>query len=99
MIGQAPQTDKISGDNIFRGYSIARRDKAPLIETEDFRDEAGRNIWDEFSPPYFGFKPHIVPGPNNRPGPGGDTYHWNSETFSLAGATRYASYMQNRIDN
>lgn len=28
-----------------------------------------------------------------------DTYHWNSETFSLAAATRYTSYMQNRIDN
>jgi len=99
MIGQAPQTDKISGDDIFRGYSIARRDKAPLIETEDFRDEAGRNIWDDYSAPHFGFKPHVVPGPNNRPGPGGDTWHWNSETFSLAAATRYNSYVQNRIDN
>ena len=29
MIGQAPQTDRISGDDIFRGYSISRRDKAP----------------------------------------------------------------------
>jgi beta-galactosidase len=28
-----------------------------------------------------------------------DTWHWNSETFSLAGATRYASYVRNRIDN
>jgi beta-galactosidase len=99
MIGQAPQTDKISGDDIFRGYSIARRDKAPLIETEDFRDEAGRNIWDDYSAPHFGFKPHIVQGPNNRPGPGGDAWHWNSETFCLAAAARYNSYMHNRIDN
>ncbi len=99
MIGQAPQTDKVAGDDIFRGYSIARRDKAPLIETEDFRDEAGRNIWDDFSPPHFGFKPHVVPGAGGRPGPGGDTWHWNSETFSLAGATRYTSYLRNRIDN
>ena len=99
MIGQAPETDKIAGDDIFRGYSIARRDKAPLIETEDFRDEAARGIWDDYSPPHFGFKPHIVPGPNGRSGPGGDTYHWNSETFCLAGATRYASYVRNRIDN
>ncbi len=99
MIGQAPQTDKITGDDIFRGYCIARRDNAPLIETEDFRDEAARTYWDDYSPPYFGFKPHIVPGPNNRPGPGGDTYHWNSETFSLAASTRYTSYILNRIDN
>ncbi|MCX6238014.1 MAG: DUF4982 domain-containing protein [Bacteroidia bacterium] len=95
MIGQAPQTDKIVGDDIFRGYSIARRDKAPLIETEDFRDEAGRNIWDDYSPPHFGFKPKVgmIGG---RPV---DTWHWNSETFSLAATTRYNSYVINRIDN
>jgi beta-galactosidase len=95
MIGQAPQTDKISGDDIFRGYSISRRDKAPLIETEDFRDEAGRNIWDDYSPPHFGFKPKsgMIGG---RPV---DTWHWNSETFCLAAAVRYNSYVSNRIDN
>jgi beta-galactosidase len=95
MVGQDRRTDRISGDDIFRGYSIARRDKAPLIETEDFRDEAGRNIWDDYSPPHFGFKPKsgMI---GNRPV---DTYHWNSETFCLAAATRYASYMRNRIDN
>jgi len=95
MIGQAPQTDRISGDDIFRGYSIERRDKAPLIETEDFRDEAGRNVWDDYSPPHFGFKPKE----GQISGRPVDTYHWNSETFSLAGSVRYASYMANRIDN
>jgi beta-galactosidase len=95
MIGQAPQTDKISGDDIFRGYSISRRDKAPLIETEDFRDEAGRNVWDDYSPPHFGFKPKAG-SIGGRPV---DTYHWNSETFSLAASTRYSSYVRNRIDN
>lgn len=95
MVGQAPQTDKVSGDDIFRGYSISRRDKAPLIETEDFRDEAGRNVWDDYSPPHFGFKPKMgMLG--NRPI---DTWHWNSETFSLAAAARYYSYAINRIDN
>ena len=95
MIGQAPQTDEIAGDDIFRGYSIARRDKAPLIETEDFRDEAGRDIWDDFSPPHFGFKPKsgMIGG---RPV---DTWHWNSETFCLAATARYADYVRNRIDN
>jgi beta-galactosidase len=95
MIGQAPQTDEVAGDDIFRGYSIARRDKAPLIETEDFRDEAGRNVWDEYSPPHFGFKPKAG-SIGGRPV---DTWHWNSETFCLAATTRYASYVRNRIDN
>jgi len=89
----------VGGDDIFRGYSIARRDRAPLIETEDFRDEAARTYWDDYSPPHFGFKPHIVMGDNGRPGNGSDTYHWNSETFCLAGAARYTSYVRNRIDN
>jgi len=99
MIGQDAKTDKVTGNDIFRGYSIARRDKAPLIETEDFRDEAGRNIWDNYSPPHFGFKPHIVEGAGGRPGPGSDSYHWNSESFCLAAAVRYNAYISNRIDN
>jgi beta-galactosidase len=93
MIGQAPQTDKLTGEAIFRGYSGPRRDRAPLIETEDFRDEAPRGIWDDSSPPHFGFKP------KGQPGRDGDTWHWNSETFALAATTRYHAYLLNRIDN
>lgn len=89
MIGQAPRTDTITQPGqIFRGYSIARRDRAPLIEAEDFRDEAARRFWDDYSPPFFGFHP----GPH-------DTYHWNSETFCLAAAVRYHDYILNKITN
>jgi beta-galactosidase len=73
---------------LFRAYSAARRDRAPLIETEDFRDEAARRFWDDYSPPFFGFKK----GPN-------DTYNWNSETFCVAAAARYYDYFQNIISN
>ena len=89
MIGQDPRTDALkSPSQLFRAYSAERRDRAPLIETEDFRDEGARRFWDDSSPPYFGFKP----GPN-------DTYHWNSETFALAAAKRYWDYWSNRISN
>lgn len=89
MIGQDPRTDALSNrTEMFRAYSIERRDRAPLIETEDFRDEAARRFWDDHSPPHFGFKP----GPN-------DTYHWNSETFCMAAAERYHDYYVNRISN
>jgi beta-galactosidase len=64
------------------------RDKGPLVETEDFRDEGPRAIWDDFSPPHFGFKK----GQN-------DSYNWNSETFALAGIRRYFNFVSNRIDN
>jgi beta-galactosidase len=89
MIGQDRRTDAITAPGqIFRGYSVDRRDRAPLIETEDFRDEAARRFWDDYSPPFFGFKK----GPN-------DTYNWNSETFSVAAAGRYNDYFINRISN
>ena len=89
MIGQDPRTDRLAGPtDMFRAYSAQRRDRAPLLETEDFRDEAARRFWDDISPPEFGFKP----GPK-------DTYHWNSETFCLAAAERYHDYFINRISN
>ena len=89
MIGQDPRTDALTNrTELFRAYSLERRDRAPFIETEDFRDEAARRFWDDFSPPHFGFKP----GPD-------DTYHWNSESFCLAAAERYHAYDLNKISN
>jgi beta-galactosidase len=39
MIGQDKQTDLLKGpQDMFRAYSAERRDRAPIIETEDFRD-------------------------------------------------------------
>jgi len=69
-------------------YNAQARDKAPLVETEDFRDEGARRFWDDFSPPYFGFKK----GPN-------DTWNYNSETFALAQVKRYWQFFSNRISN
>jgi beta-galactosidase len=89
MIGQDRRTDELATPTaVFRGYSAERRDRAPLIETEDLRDETLRSIWDDFSPPHFGFKK----GPE-------DTWNWNSETFALQAARRYYAYTSNRIDN
>jgi beta-galactosidase len=89
MIGQDTKTDQLTGPtDMFRAYSAERRDKAPLIETEDFRDEGARRYWDNYSPPYFGFKK----GPQ-------DTYEYNSESFALAGVKRYWQYWENRISN
>jgi beta-galactosidase len=89
MIGQDKKTDELKGPtDMFRAYSAQRRDRAPLIEAEDFRDEAARRFWDDYSPPHFGFKK----GPK-------DTYNWNQETFCLAAALRYDAYWINRISN
>ena len=89
MIGQAPQTSQLSGpEAMFRGYSAERRDRAPLIEAEDFRDEGARRFWDDDSPPFFGFRK----GPNDR-------YQYTAESFALAGVHRYWEYWENRISN
>jgi beta-galactosidase len=89
MIGQDRRTDDLATPAaVFRGYSAERRDRAPLIETEDLRDEALRSVWDDYSPPHFGFKK----GPD-------DTWGWNSETFALQAARRYDAYISNRIDH
>jgi beta-galactosidase len=58
------------------------------VETEDFRNEGARRFWDDFSPPWFGFKK----GPN-------DTWEHTSESFALAAVSRYWNYWQNRISN
>jgi beta-galactosidase len=89
MIGQDPKLEpSVAQSGMFRGFSPARRDRAPIIETEDFRDEGARRFWDDFSPPYFGFKK----GPD-------DTYEYTSESFALAGVKRYWEYFSNRISN
>jgi beta-galactosidase len=89
MIGQdVHDTKRVTPTDMFRAYSDERRNRAPLIETEDFRDEAARRFWDDFSPPSFGFKP----GPK-------DAYKWNSETFAIAAIGRYYDYFSNRISN
>jgi beta-galactosidase len=89
MIGQDPRTDLVTKPGeMFRGYSIERRDRAPIIEAEDFRDEGARRFWDDDSPPFFGFKK----GPQ-------DTYQYTSESFALAGVKRYWKYLENCISN
>ena len=89
MLGQDKKTDQLSSPaDMFRAYSAERRDRAPLIETEDFRDEGARRFWDDFSPPYFGFKK----GPQ-------DTWQYTSESFALAAVARYRAYWDNRISN
>jgi beta-galactosidase len=89
MIGQDKDTEMlVKPSDMFRAYSAERRDRAPILETEDFRDEGARRFWDPYSPPYYGFKK----GPN-------DTYEYTSESFALAGVKRYWDYWTNRISN
>ena len=78
---------------MFRAYTAERRDRAPIIETEDFRQEGSRRMWDDFSPPYYKAKK----GPNDTWKRDGFLY--NSENFALDGIKQYWDYWSNRISN
>ena len=64
---------------MFRGYSALRRNTAPLMEAEDLEDEAARRYWDNYSPPFYGFKQ----GPD-------DTYDLTQETLTVGGGNAAA---------
>jgi beta-galactosidase len=71
MIAYSPASPP--GSAIFRGCSTGFRDLGPCIEEEDFRDEALRGIWDQYSPPHVG---GFIPGSL-------DTYNETSESYTV----------------
>jgi beta-galactosidase len=81
MIAYEPPSS--DGSDYFRGYSDAYRDKGPIIEEEDFRDEAIRGIWDDYTPPHVGgFKPGAM-----------DTYNLTSESFTTGQVPRLDAWL------
>ena len=94
MMAQDTGVENLPGPkDIFRAYSAERRDRAPIIETEDFRNEGSRRMWDAFSPPFYKAKK----GPNDTWKRDGFLY--NSEDFTLDGIKQYYAYWINRISN
>jgi beta-galactosidase len=79
--------------DMFRAYSEERRNRAPLVEAEDLRDEGARRFWDDYSPPYYKAKK----GPNDTWKRDGFLY--TSESFTLQAVERYWEYWENRISN
>jgi beta-galactosidase len=65
------------------GYQDAYRDKGPIVETEDYRDEAMRGVWDMYSPPHVG---GFIPGAT-------DTYDLNSENFTTGQVARLNTWL------
>jgi beta-galactosidase len=73
------------GTMLNRHYSDYARDRVPVIECEYTRDEAPRRVWDNYSPPGFGYQTATDA-----------TYHWTSEDFAgtVAASTRYEFWSQ-----
>ena len=95
MIAQDPRTEQLmQPSDQFRGFSAERRDRAPFLETEDYREEGARRMWDDFSPPYYKAKK----GPDDT-WRSDSAYLFTSENFALGWIGRYFEYWQNRISN
>jgi beta-galactosidase len=65
------------------GYQDAYRDKGPMLEEEDYRDEAMRGIWDTYSPPHVG---GFIPGTL-------DTYNETAESFATGQIARLNTWL------
>jgi beta-galactosidase len=75
------------GTMLNRHYTDYARDKGPIIETEYTRDEAPRRVWDDYSPPDFGYK--YDPS---------STWTYNSEEFAIiSSAVNFYEYYKDRI--
>ncbi|MGD0887744.1 MAG: sugar-binding domain-containing protein [Acidobacteriaceae bacterium] len=95
MMAQDRGVETLNGPKaMFRAYSAERRDRAPIIESEDYRQEGSRRMWDDFSPPYYKAKK----GPNDSWMQGSE-YLYTSESFALDGIKQYWAYWSNRISN
>jgi beta-galactosidase len=82
------------GTMLAQPYNDNVRDREPIIETEDFRDEGARRFWDDYSPPYYKAKK----GPNDNWMQRSD-YLYTSESFALAQIKQYWQFYSNRISN
>ena len=65
------------------GYQDTYRDKGPMLEEEDYRDEAMRGIWDAYSPPHVG---GFIPGAT-------DTYNETAESFATGQISRLNTWL------
>jgi beta-galactosidase len=65
------------------GYQDTYRDKGPMLEEEDYRDEAMRGIWDDYSPPHVG---GFIPGAL-------DTYNETAESFTTGQISRLNTWL------
>ena len=91
MIGQDKRTDELTKPtDMFRAYSIERRNRAPLTETEDFRDEVG-----------FAASGTTTPAPLRlqKKAPRTPTTGTRKPFLPRFGVLRYNAYWSNRISN
>lgn len=67
----------------------------PIVETEYYRQESARRVWDDFSPPDYDLDNNYKSDAATQ---GYDAYDFTSEDFVLAGASEYEQYFRDRVN-
>lgn len=67
----------------------------PIVETEYYRQESARRVWDDFSPPDYDLDNNYK---SDAATAGYDFYDFTSEDFVLAGASEYEQYFRDRVN-
>ena len=81
---------KVYYDGKFTGNGEETRDKRAIVESEYYREEAPRRVWDDFSPPDFDYK-H---GPTANEG---DAWDMTAEDFVINSAGAYMEFYNSRV--
>lgn len=67
----------------------------PIVETEYYRQESPRRVWDDFSPPDYDLDNLYK---SDAATAGYDFYDFTSEDFVIAGASEYEQYFSDRVN-
>lgn len=67
----------------------------PIVETEYYREESARRVWDDFSPPDYDLDNYYK---SDAATSGYDYYDFTSEDFVLKGAEEYKQYFTDRVN-
>lgn len=67
----------------------------PIVETEYYREESARRVWDDFSPPDYDLDNYYK---SDAATAGYDFYDFTSEDFVLKGAEEYEQYFRDRVN-
>lgn len=67
----------------------------PIVETEYYREESPRRVWDDFSPPDYDYDNYYK---SDAATSGYDFYDFTSEEFVLKGAEEYEQYFKDRVN-
>lgn len=81
---------QVEDDNGFTSTGPMTRDKRAIVESEYYREESPRRVWDDYSDPWFDY----VHRPDSK---NTDTWDMTAEQFVVNSVKAYGNYYLNRV--